>query len=917
MSSKTKSKRAAQAPAATDDPSSSSKEARLSAPPTGNPQPTISVGRSIPPGGEIEVDSPVTVTYTRNKWVSPPAAGAKTSAPHTPPGGSVPQSSSSRSSLSGDDSKEEAIMDVEEVAPAQAAMPSSPMASPVTPPDSADLQTPPVIDIRRLKSFHVGADKLRYEADIDARSATQFKVSLAVDPRYPGFAPVDFAALSSKNSNRGLAGFNALVKLLGHEQLGLRAPRIPRAIVGLMTEKMSADLVPSLTAGQQTWLREVGEHMTANGADILSGRGSERRRFNASNELLECLTSAESLWESNELTNYWSDLLMKDTTVKRISQDDDDSEATLPQKTGKQSGRSKRGKKSLNPSFYMLHLQCAGREVAFIIGCVLTRCALLPLQTDMLSLTQQVMQLLDSSDDPVSPAESTDSDDSDSEDPRASHSGWLKVKSKRPKRSVSGYERNRQVRERLTKEIKALQRKPEFQGQLSRLRQESEHPLLLLSTHISPLRAWVTRYTSIQVDNLHTICDMRSADLLREDRRFQQLSSIPQLAEPNAWWKITQTDNGVYTALWMREDLADVLPKLPELIQQKLGLESAPPLIFRCTFYQTTKNGHFIPRSAITVTANDNAKIARPSVPFTRPLPALYQPPPVTAAPSAALPAIRRQSPPPPPNGSWAQRVLHAAVTVAQKRAPSNPSLNHQPRKEQRTGSPAASPLTPAPGSQPSATTDKPAASSSSRSSSSSSSSSSSANAPPAKRGTQPANLAASSESAAHPSMASMMKELKEQREELAAYRKEMADNKSREGSKNTQWEQLMSGMQSQLKELQDLVMESRREYTNVKEMITQLGTLVSARFTGSMSISPVAVPVSGNSIAHPQPSASTPSSSNAEINQLRQLVMQQQQQMQHLQQQLGQQQQQPLSTTHSASAIPARNDSGMAVNDE
>jgi hypothetical protein len=897
MSSKPKSKRSAQAPTASDDSSLSSKEARLSTSPSGCvPQPTTNVGRFTPSREEVEVESSPPV---RTMWVPPPAAGPQSASV-------APQLPSPPASVSSADNKEEAVMDVDDVDPAIASSPAASL-------PAADSQIPHDIDLRRLKSFHVGADKLMFEADIDARSPTHFKFSLAVDPRYPEFTPVDLAAFSFKNSNRALAGFNASVKLLdASDQLAIHAPRIPRVLVGLMTKEETTQLSASLTAGQQEWLARIGEHMKDNAAGILSGQGSERRRFAVSNELVGLLTSALSLWKSEELTNLWSEILMKDTTVKRILQEEDNNRATSSQNSAKQNqGRGKWGKRPTNPYFYMLHLQCAGREIAYIVGCILTRCALLPLQSDMLPLTKQLMHLLDGVADPLVPAESTDSDDSDSEDPRSSHSGWKKAKGKRPKRFVSGYERHRLVRERLTQGIKALQKQPEFKGVLSSLRQESERPLLLLSTHISSLRAWVTRYTSIQVDNLHTICDMGSADILREDHRFLALSTIPQLALPNASWKITQTDTGVYTALWMREDMTDILPKLPELIQQKLGLDSIPPLIFRCTYWQTTRSGRIIPKSAITVSANDNVKIARPSVPSNRSLPALYQPPSVPAAPSVALPA-RRQALPAPPDGSWAHRVLNAAVSVAQKRTASNPSLNHKPRKDQRTAD-ANPPSASAPRSQSSTTTtNQPAASSSPPPPSSSSSSS--ASAAPAKRHNQAVNSAAFSESALSSSMASMIVELKEQREELAAYREEMTAYKSHQTAKDAQWEQLMTGMQSQLKELQNIVMENNRGYNEVKEMIRQLAAVVNERFTGSMSIS--SVTPSGHGMAHPQPSTPTPSPLNtADIHQLQQLLQVQQQQMHQLQL-LSQQQQQASSTIRSASAIPARNDSGMAVSD-
>jgi hypothetical protein len=897
MSSKGNSKRSAQAPAASDDPSSSSKEARLSPSPPGVLlQSTKNVGRLAPPREEVEVGLgvPVPAGHTRTKWVSPsgpPSAPATNMSPADVP---APQLASpeARSSVHFDDSKVE-VMDVEDVAPVSA--PTHETSSTAHAPVSQEQPLLRGVDVRRLKSFHVGADKLMCEADIDARSPTHFKVSLAIDPRYPDFTPVDLAAFSIKNSSRALAGFTAAVKLLeAKDQLAMRAPRVPRVLVGLMTEKSTNDLAPSLTVEQQQWLARVGEHMRIHASEILSGQGSERRRFNISNELIECLASAQSLWPSEELTSFWNDLLMQDTTVKRIFQEDDDAGVTSPHDSGTRNSRTQWGRKPKNPHFYMLHLQCAGREVAYIIGCILTRCALLPSQSGMVPLTKQLMQLLDGTTEPLTSVDSTDSEESDPEDPRACHSKWLKVKTKRQTRSVSGYEHRRLVRERLTQGIRTLQRKPEFQQLLSQLGQESERPLLLLSTHISSLRAWVTRYTSVQVDNLHTICDTSAVEILRDNYNFLALSSIPELAPPNAWWKITQTDTGVYTALWMREDMTDVLPKLPELIRQKLGLVSAPPLMFRCTYWQTTRSGKFVPKSAITVSANDNVKITPPSVPSNRPLPALYQVPSDPIAPSVVLPGQRQVSPPP-PAGSWAQRVLHAAITEAQKRAAGNPSLNHRPRKGQRTLSQdVASTPTATHRTQPSGGLGVAHSSSSRPTSESASPVLSSASTPRTQHNTQATTPLAASESAA---MHALTKSLQEQREAVTALENRVASQRLQV---ERQLVDMAETFRSRIDGLQQIVVATdnkigQLEVSNqeLKMMLQSLIELVSP--TG---------PLPGRSMVLPP-------------NQLQQqLILQEHAHRLRLPQQQQQRQLHAPSNIRSASAIPARNDSGMVVGD-
>ena len=340
---------------------------------------------------------------------------------------------------------------------------------------------------------------------------------------------------------------------------------------------------------------------------------------------------------------------------------------------------------------YLCLLDCAGNELAFIIACVLSRFTLSYTQACVTGLSLHLKSLLEASPVPASPAASTDSDDSAGSDAigEPAHA-FMKVRARQQRRVSSPYQRQRSARDRLDAGLKTAQNNPEFHAALTLLLSQTTRPFLLLSSHLS-LSSFRERYVSYRVDNLHLLgCDMTSAKALLADANFRALKSIPQLDLPNAGWKISETFGAgrVHTALWLREEMNEILLRIPQLIQEKLALSTPPPLVFSATCWQTDKRGRIVPNSSFVISANDNVKVAA-AVPFTRPLPAMYQARPVPAALSAA-PLTGRRLPPPPMPGTWAERVFRAAM--AQRRPASNPSVNHHPRKEQRVGSSAAPP---------------------------------------------------------------------------------------------------------------------------------------------------------------------------------------------------------------------------------
>jgi hypothetical protein len=822
----------------------------------------------------------------------------------------LPRAPSAPSALPGE-GKEEAKMDVDSTLAVNPVLAPSPPAAA----EEAQQQVDPDVSVnaatdraaKSMKSMHVGADKLMAEANIDARSSTDFKLRVAVDPRDPDFKPVDFAVFSNRNSNRDLAGFRALINLLGaSDQLAIHAPRVPRALVGLTTDRSNAEASSDLSPGQRDWLTKLRQYMKDHGTNILSGHGNKKQRYAICNDVVTFLSSASNSinattlapWEDHELTHQWSDLLMQGTTVKRFSPDDDDI-ATPPPRGAKQRGRGKAEKsKSTNPYFYMLHMRCAGREVAFIIACVLTRYALTATEGWVRPLTDEYMQLLDGLSEPVDPADPTDPEDSDSDDPRANR--WLKVKSK-PKRSLSRYEHRRRVSSRFVAATKQLRKKSEFQNIFELLEQETTRPLLLLSTHMFPPQAWVTRYVSIQVDNLHTICDMRSAAALQNDLRFKQLNTIPQLAAPNAFWKVTQTATGVQTALWIREDMvtSEILPQIPQLIQAKLKLTTLPPLTFRGTFWATTRAGRIISNSSVTVAANENVKILPPT-PWTQSLPALYQPPPTTAATSPA--GTARRIPTPPEKGSWAGRVYNAALVSFNKRTANTPSLNHHPRKEQRLV-PAAAPSGPPPRNQLPTAPQQPVASSHSHPQSAPSPSLPSSSRAHSQRGPQPASTAAALAPIPPTAFTSLMTSMQEQREQFAAWKTSMEkDTTAFRDQLGKALAQMNEDFNAKIKTLQDLVTETINANATLTATVMQLTSLVTPHI-GRMQTSSAPFPrltQNTHTTMPGPPHGNTPSVQLAS---------------QDLMQPQGQQQSSP--TNRNALANPAHDDLGMAVHDE
>ena len=272
--------------AALDD---ANKEARLSDPPTATgPQLVKKTGRYQAPRVEEKTASVPPVSGASAMLVEPSSALNPSSSSLPVDAAAVPSPTfvPATSSVAGPSDKDE-VMVMEDVNSDEKVDGTVPDAS-----HDPDLPALVSFDSRRVKSLHVGTEKLLVEAGIDSRSRNRFKFDLEVDARFADFKGLDPAVFSQRSSTSSLARYHAAVGLLGDDKgLSITLPSVPQFLVGLMSEEASDAAATTLNPGQLVWFDELRRQARVNGFLVLDAQGSAKQRWDAATQLLDHLAA--------------------------------------------------------------------------------------------------------------------------------------------------------------------------------------------------------------------------------------------------------------------------------------------------------------------------------------------------------------------------------------------------------------------------------------------------------------------------------------------------------------------------------------------------------------------------------------------------------------------------------------------------
>jgi hypothetical protein len=477
---------------------------------------------------------------------------------------------------------------------------------------------------------YVGHDKLRSQANIDNRCRDAVHVQFQIDARHPSCPAID--PLHFKYNSAAKQRFVATF-LGSRNGLCINSPIIPRFLAEQPVTGSTATS-PQLSGSQREWLVELKQQM-ADHYDLIHDRNaSDASKMDACERLwghlgkLNATSQHPVLWEPDQLTSEWQQLLAPRTVI-------------MASNSPRQQSSASHSRRRLT---YRVALHAATPEAAYVIACTVVSYSLMRLVSP--EVTAAWDKLLTDR-DTVHGEDTTDSSDDDGFQRQRSDRRRAKLAAKRDDKAFSRHQA-------------ALMASPVMAKFTALYKQTTELPLLALSTTVS-IRPVFKPYISCIIDNFQSIgCNIQ--DLANDPTLKRIMHSRTEFAYPSAYWSVTQRIGNGVASLWIREEHKELLASLNVNVCTLLQKPQAA-LRVACTVVRKHRRGRLDYGSALKIFLTPNTKVSPPA----------EQDRSLESRPSstAVLPAVP---------GSYAARVAEGI-----KRAAENAALNHKPRKEQRS----------------------------------------------------------------------------------------------------------------------------------------------------------------------------------------------------------------------------------------
>ena len=481
--------------------------------------------------------------------------------------------------------------------------------------------------------------------NIDNRRPASIYVDVAVDARFPSAPKID----------KVYFGFNDECRLrftadwLGSAKgLAIEPPLLPRCFV-----QPAAPHRPILPP-QQEWLDEFHCLMRKHVVPLTDKTTSLDDRNKAAAELnthLSALLPDESnpsvtgLWPKDELVTSWAQLLAPRSCILRCRTPSQPTAMNQPP-----------------PSHYTYQLALHGAtpEATYVITSVISEyAAVRAVNSDITAAVDKILP-------PDAEAAVTSSDSSD--DSQSDGDTWQRAASKR--RLSSTARRNRAA---VAKELAV------FASNDLLVKNKGSYvtsqPLLALAASVT-IRPMQIPYMSVVIDNWQSI-GCNSADLADCPIYKRVISSLAELRHGSAaHWSVDQRLGNAAVHVWLPQEHKALMARLNSILceDRTLGLRSSALRIW-CTAAQRTRRGRINTNTLVKIHLCGPTVVAPPL--------ALQRP--ASAAAAAVFTTAQQVQSAPAPD-SWVGRVVESLAR--RKAQQSAQSLNHRPRKEQRTEPP-------------------------------------------------------------------------------------------------------------------------------------------------------------------------------------------------------------------------------------
>ena len=524
-------------------------------------------------------------------------------------------------------------------------------------------------------------DKLD-KAGVESRVPTSLVVAFDVDTRICP-APVVRSRLYSIPAETKLA---YVVQLLADTEAGfaIKLPTVPRVLLS-----KDAVLRAQLTEEQQAMCREL-RRMAQQHIDLVRDtKHPYAERQSAIDELFHLLDEREltKMWQQEELTSDWHDLLVQPSAITKNGARDDKK-------------RMNDGREMIIPRYsYEVHLCGATLEATYIIACTIASYAKLPGEHQ--ALKRRLYDIVEPRTSPVGTADTTTESDSSDDD-----RGYSTYTSRRAERR-----QNRPVirRKQLDKFMKTELSAAQFMT-------DSNKPLLEFATRVNT-RPWFVHFLECEVTNWRSVgCGARIGV---DDVRFLRvIDAIPWLQDHSAFrWVPKPTIGDSALTLFVREDICMRVPEINQCLRQS-QLPGTEEATLSVTCRARLRRG--------SDDLSDSVSGRRPTVLF-------YLTPEKVRAPAWSPSTSTNNTELGPANGQPVQgataaprRALWASLftrpapgsRVGDRRLPTTQAIDHRPRKEQRPNSEqptgtagphvTAPPKHPSPATQPSTPQSEP-----------------------------------------------------------------------------------------------------------------------------------------------------------------------------------------------------------------